>query len=108
MTHAHRQEHVSATLQRIYDFIHRGRVAQEEVDKVIAGSTNAKARAGGRGAAVEPARGATGNPGLDHGPSVAPPTSIGVNAGLQRKPGAGARPNTGPRPRKEHECPSTE
>jgi hypothetical protein len=100
MTHTnHRQIHVSTELQRIFDFIHRGCQAQEEVDKIIAESTPAKARAGGRGAAVEPARGATGKPGLDHGPSVAPPTSIGVNAGLQRRAGAPVR---GPRVKGKH------
>lgn len=109
----HREAHVSAEVHRIYDFIHRSCITQQELDRIIEESTNAKSLAGGRGAAVGaspescgkagPCTGAT--PAIawtrsqsQDGPSVAPPTSIGVNAGLQRKTGAGRRiGSTGPR-----------
>ena len=95
----HRQVAAHEAMDRIYAFIHRGCATQAAVDRIIAGTTTAKALAGGRGAAVDARPGSYGEAGHVATPSVAPPTSIGVNAGLHRRAGA---PKGGPRMKGKH------
>jgi hypothetical protein len=82
----------------LMNFITRGRVAQEEVDKIITTYTQAKALAGGHGVAVCARPGSYGETGPRQAPSVAPPTVIGVNAGLSEQRGAPRRRAPAPNP----------
>jgi hypothetical protein len=93
------------SIEDIQNFPTRGRVAQEEVDKIITRYTQAKALAGGRGAAVCASPESCGKAGRVTGPSVAPPTSIGVNAGLSVQRGAPER--RGPRAKSKKQAAKT-